>query len=77
MQLHLPALRTCARLVQARLLHDSQELLLVDLAIAIAVGLVDHLLELLVRHVLAELLGDALEVLERNLCASVREGGGG
>ena len=45
-------------LVQAGLLHDAEELLLADLAVAVAVGLVDHLLELLVGHVLAELLGD-------------------
>merc|ERR1712124_18875 len=49
------------------LLHDAQELLLVDLTVAIAVGLVNHLLELLVRHPLAELLGHALQVLEADL----------
>merc|ERR1719473_1347271 len=56
---------------QVSLLHDAQELLLVDLAVAVAVGLVDHLLQLLVRHPLAELLGDALEVLEGDLAGLV------
>merc|ERR1719421_2858296 len=52
---------------EVRLLHDAQELLLVDLTIAIAVCLVDHLLQLLVGHALAKLLRHALEVLERDL----------
>jgi hypothetical protein len=46
--------------VVAALLHDAVELVRVDLAVAVAVGLVDHVLELLLGHVLTELLGDAL-----------------
>merc|ERR1711920_604914 len=53
------------------LLHDAQELLLVHLAVAVAVGLVDHLPELLVRHALSQLLGHTLQVLERNLAGLV------
>merc|ERR1719387_3219149 len=49
------------------LLHDAQKLLLIDLAIAIAVCLIDHLLELLVCHSLAEFLRNSLQILERDL----------
>merc|ERR1711959_105967 len=52
-------------------LHDAEELFLVDLAIAIAIGLINHLLELLIGHVLSKLLGDALQVLERDLAGLV------
>ena len=58
------------------LLHDTEELLLAHLTVAVAVSLVDHLLELLVRHVLAELFRHALEVLEGDLalwCVCSRE----
>merc|ERR1719240_693326 len=54
-------------LEQVRLLHDAEEFLFVHLAITIAVRLIDHLLELLVRHPLPELLCDTLQVLERDL----------
>ena len=53
------------------LLHDSHELLLADLVVAIAVGLVDHLLDLLVSHVLTKLLSNTLQVLEGNLARLV------
>merc|ERR1712087_943423 len=53
------------------LLHDAQELLLVHLTVAVAVGLVDHLLELLVRHALSQLLSNTLQVLERDLAGLV------
>merc|ERR1719171_1379200 len=58
---------TAPRSEEVGLLHDAQELLLVDLAVAVAIRLVDHLLELLVRHSLAELLRDPLQVLEGDL----------
>ena len=58
-------------LVEGGLLHDSEEFVLVDLSVAVPVGLVDHLLELLVGHVFPELLGDALEVAEGNLSSLV------
>ena len=54
-------------LVERGLLHDAQELVRVDLPVAIAVRLVDHLLQLLIRHVLAKFLRDALQVAKRNL----------
>lgn len=50
--------------VVTTLLHDAVELLGVDLAIAVAIGLVDHVLELLLGHVLTKLLGNTLQVLE-------------
>ena len=59
------------RLEQGGLLHDAEELLLGDLAVTVAVSLIDHLLELLVGHVLTELLSDALEVLEGDLASLV------
>merc|ERR1719453_209347 len=49
------------------LLHDAQEFLFVDLAIAITVSFIDHLLQLFISHPLTELLGHALQVLEGNL----------
>merc|ERR1719174_3311167 len=60
-----------AHLEQVSLLHDPEELLLVDLAVTITVGFVDHLLELLVSHPLTKLLCDALEILERDLAGLV------
>jgi len=63
---------TCdVRLREATALHDAEELVLVDLAITIAVSLVNHLLELLVGHVLTELLGDTLQILEGDLASLV------
>ena len=61
----------CSSLVEARLLHDSDELLLVDLAVVIQVGFVDHFLQLLVGQILAELFGHTLEVLETDLAVLV------
>ena len=58
-------------LVERGLFHDADELLLRHLTVTVTVSLVDHLLELLVGHVLTELLGDALEVLERDLARLV------
>merc|ERR1712072_580987 len=46
------------------LLHDAVELVDVDLTIAITVGLVDHVLELLIVDVLTELLSNTGEVAE-------------
>merc|ERR1711988_694711 len=53
------------------LLHDPVELVDVDLAIAITVGLVDHVLELLVVDVLTELLCNTGEVAEGDLVGVV------
>merc|ERR1711998_144586 len=55
----------------ALLLHDAVELVEVDLAIAIAVSLVDHVLELLVVDVPAKLLSNASEVAEGDLVGGV------
>merc|ERR1719164_162536 len=53
------------------LLHDPQELLLVDLAVTVAICLVNHFLELLIRHSLPELLSHALQILEGDLSCLV------
>merc|ERR1711912_121754 len=53
------------------LLHDPVELVNVDLTIAITVGLVDHVLELLLVDVLTELLGDTAKVAEGDLAGVV------
>merc|ERR1712022_1601 len=53
------------------LLHDAVELVNVDLAIAITVGLVDHVLELLIVDVLTEPHGHAGEVAEGDLVGVV------
>merc|ERR1719263_3435 len=55
----------------ALLLHDAVELVEVDLAITITVGLVDHVLEFLVVDVLAKLLSHAGEVAEGDLVGVV------
>merc|ERR1719183_2668062 len=55
----------------ALLLHDAVELVAVDLAIAITVSLVDHVLELLIIDVLAQLLSNASEVAEGDLVGGV------
>merc|ERR1711896_57048 len=55
----------------ALLLHDAVELVKVDLAITITVGLVDHVLELLIIDVLTELLSNASEVAEGDLVGVV------
>merc|ERR1719487_1930508 len=52
------------------LLHDTEELLLIDLAIAIAISFVNHLLKLFISHSFSELLGHALQVFERDLPVS-------
>merc|ERR1719265_594482 len=49
------------------LFHDTQEFLLVDLAIAITVSFIDHFLQLFVSHPLTKLLGHTLQVLEGDL----------
>ena len=48
------------------LLHDSHELFLANFAITVSVSLIDHLLNLVICHIFAEFLGNALEVLEAN-----------
>lgn len=48
------------------LLHDPEELLLIHHAIAVAICLLDHLLQLFCRHALTELLGHALQILQCN-----------
>merc|ERR1712138_104651 len=55
----------------ALLLHDAVELVDVDLTIAITVGLVDHVLELLIVDGLTELLSHAGEVAEGDLVGVV------
>merc|ERR1719198_2850463 len=55
----------------ALLLHDAVELINVDLTIAIAVSLVDHVLELLIIDVLTELLSNTCQVAEGDLVGVV------
>ena len=58
-------------LVQTGLLHDADELFLADFAIAITVGLVNHFLQLLICHVLTQLLSNTLQVPERDLASLI------
>merc|ERR1712146_228001 len=53
------------------LLHDAQELLFIDLAIAITISLINHFLQLFVCHSLAKLLGNTLQVLERDFTSFI------
>merc|ERR1719335_1859998 len=64
-------IQSTGALEQVGLLHDAEELFLVDFAITISVRLVDHLLELLVRHALTQLLRNALQVLEGDLASLI------
>ena len=59
------------RSVDAGHLHDSQELLLVDLTVAVLVELVDHGGELLVGKVLSELASNSAQVSQRDLSCVV------
>ena len=60
-----------SNLVQTGLLHDADELFLADFAIAITVGLVNHFLQLLICHVLTQLLSNTLQVPERDLASLI------
>ena len=51
-------------LIERGLLHDANELLLADFTVAVAISLINHLLEFLISHVLSKLLGHTLEILE-------------
>merc|ERR1712205_12124 len=62
---------TASKLEEIGLLHDAEELFLIDFAIAIAICLVNHFLKLLIRHPLTKLLCDALQVLEGDLTGLV------
>merc|ERR1719443_1518965 len=56
---------------EVSLLHNAQELLLVNLTITVTVGLINHFLELLICHALTKLLGNTLQVLEGDLASLV------
>lgn len=58
-------------LVQTGLLHDADEFLFADFTIAIAVSFINHLLQLLICHVLTQLLSNTLEVPERDLSSLI------
>lgn len=64
-------LRRGAHSAEGALGHDGVELVRIDLAVLVGVGAVDHLKQLGVGHGLAKLLGNALEVLERDLAGLV------
>merc|ERR1719401_2326570 len=53
------------------LLHDTEELLLVNLTVSTAVRLIDHLLKFLISHAFAKLFCHALQVLERDFSSFV------
>jgi len=55
------------------LLQDADEFFLADFAITITVGFINHLLQLLVCHVLTQLLSNTLEVSERDLASLKRK----
>lgn len=58
-------------LVQTGLLHDTEELVFVDLTITIAIGLFNHLHQFFVGHVLSNLLGHTTKVAEGNLASLI------
>merc|ERR1712028_159609 len=60
-----------SRSEEVGLLHDAEKLLFVDLTVSITISLIDHFLQLLIRHAFTKLLGNALEVLERYFASLV------
>merc|ERR1719261_48382 len=56
---------------EVSLFHNAQELLLVHLAVAITICLINHFLKLFVGHPLSKLLRHALQILERNLASFI------
>jgi len=58
-------------LEQGGLLHDAEELFLVDFIVTVTIGFINHFLEFVIRHVLTQFFGDALQVLERNLASLI------
>merc|ERR1711933_205439 len=70
MKAHTSIQRTSS-LEEIGLLHDAKKLFFVDLPITISVCFIDHLLQFLIGHALAQLLCDALEVLERDFASLV------
>ena len=56
---------------QGGLLHNSHELLLTNLSITVSVGLIDHLLDLVVSHVLSEFFCYPLKIFERNFAGLI------
>lgn len=53
------------------LFHNPNELLLIDLPVPVAIGLIDHLLQLLISHGLAQFSGNSLQIFEGNLASAV------
>mmetsp|Transcript_56690 Transcript_56690/g.103705 ORF Transcript_56690/g.103705 Transcript_56690/m.103705 type:complete len:234 (+) Transcript_56690:60-761(+) len=49
------------------LLHDAEELLLIHLPITITISFIYHFLQLLICHAFTELLGNPLQIFERDL----------
>merc|ERR1712196_757096 len=62
---HAAPKRRCSE--EVCLLHNAEELLLIHLTVSITICLVNHFLQFLIGHPLAQLLGHALQVLERDL----------
>ena len=56
---------------QVGFFHDANELFLVNFTIGVPVSLVNHLLQLLISHRLAQFPGYALEVLKRDFPSGV------
>jgi len=53
--------QTMPHLEEVRLLHYTEEFLLVHLAVTVAIGFIDHFLQLFVHHPLAELRLDVVD----------------
>eukprot|EP00413_Alexandrium_margalefii_P006119 CAMPEP_0204521892 /NCGR_PEP_ID=MMETSP0661-20131031/6022_1 /ASSEMBLY_ACC=CAM_ASM_000606 /TAXON_ID=109239 /ORGANISM="Alexandrium margalefi, Strain AMGDE01CS-322" /LENGTH=124 /DNA_ID=CAMNT_0051527517 /DNA_START=479 /DNA_END=853 /DNA_ORIENTATION=+ len=57
----------CAGLVEGGLLHNADELFLVDLTVLVLIKLLDHAPQLVVCELLAEVTGNSLQVAEGDL----------
>merc|ERR1719263_2214008 len=53
------------------LLHDSEKFFFINFTIAISICLIDHFLQFLVCHALANLLSNALQVLETDFASLI------
>ena len=60
--------------VEVGLLHDPEKLFLVDFTVTVSVCFINHLLQLLVRQALAQLLCNPLQVLEADFPLRVEAG---
>merc|ERR1712176_1226643 len=68
--LKVPSVFVCSS-EQIGLFHDAQKFLLVHLSIPISVSFVNHFLQFLISHPLAQFFSNSLQIFERNFASFV------